>query len=210
MAVYTDLITSEHNKRPNFVAVVQALTQPLADCTQALEALPVAFSLDNAVGVQLDAVGRWVGLSRVITVPLDQPFFSWDTPGKGWNQAPWKRPYTSDVGMSSLDDDAYRTALKAKVAKNYWQGTNEELEAILADALLDLGVILVPVDHMDMTVTIHIQGELSPQMLQMVERGFITPKAMGVRINNVDDGGGGALWFALDSNNAGLDAGKFR
>lgn len=206
---YASLVTSQHNQRPNFMAVLEALTRPLADCVQVTADLPEHFNIDTAIGAQLDIIGRWVGLSRLLMVPLDENFFSWNVVGKGWNEANWKGPFTSSVGISSMGDDLYRLALKTKIAKNYWQGTNEEMQEILAASLASEGLYLVPVDGMDMSLTVHIQGTPTAQVRELIERGYITPKPMGVRINNSDDGGTGLLWFALDSATSGLDQGIF-
>lgn len=207
---YTTLITSEHNKRPNFLAVVQTLTQPLQSITDVLLAMEGKFDLDVAVGDQLDAVGRWVGLSRLLVVPIASDFFSFDVVGKGWNEAPWKGAFVPSTGVTTLPDDLYRLALKTRIAKNYFAGTNERLIQIMADALAEVGILVSPVDNFDMSMTMNIFGTLTSQQRELIVRGYMTPKPMGVRITNNELGGSGYLWFALDSSTAGLDTGIFR
>ena len=58
---YTDLITSQHAVRPNYMATIAALVQPIADEVTLLKGIPAGFDLDAAVGEQLDFVGQWVG-----------------------------------------------------------------------------------------------------------------------------------------------------
>ncbi|MGC7970039.1 DUF2612 domain-containing protein, partial [Salmonella enterica] len=70
--------------------------------------LPFDFDLDQAIGVQLDAVGEWVGISRNITVPLAGVYFSFDIAGLGFDQGVWKGPFDPDTGLTTLDDDTYR------------------------------------------------------------------------------------------------------
>src|SRR5690348_17170401 len=101
---YTGLITSEHADKPKFMAMVAAVAQCAVDQMTLLQSMPTAFDLDAAVGVQLDAVGIWVGLNRNIAVPIDNVYFSWDTAGVGWDQGVWKQPGDPDNGITRMDD----------------------------------------------------------------------------------------------------------
>ena len=96
---YTALVTSEHAKRPKFMARVALTTGAMAQASDAALALPGAFSVDSAIGAQLDRVGLWVGVSRKQTIPVPNAFFSWNTVGKGWNQANWKGPLEPTEGI---------------------------------------------------------------------------------------------------------------
>jgi len=128
---YTGLITSEHNQRPKFMAVVAALAQPMVDLMGVLESMPPKFDLDEAVGAQLDDVGRWVGISRIIRTPLTNVYFSLDLDGIGFDQGIWKGPFDPDTGLTTLDDDTYLAVIRAKIGANHWDGTMEGSVAIL-------------------------------------------------------------------------------
>ena len=108
---YTGLITSEHADKPKFMAMVAAVAQCAVDQMTLLQSMPTAFDLDAAVGVQLDAVGIWVGLNRNIAVPIDNVYFSWDTAGVGWDQGVWKQPGDPDNGITRMDDGSSQTDL---------------------------------------------------------------------------------------------------
>lgn len=206
---YVDLVTSQHSQRPKFTALLAAVTAPLQQVQDALLGVPSKFDLDTATGDQLDTLGRWVGMGRSLVIPLAQDFFSWNTVGLGWNQANWKGPYVSSVGITVLGDDLYRLAIRAKILKNYTDGTAEQLVQILAPALQSLGVTLVPVDKFDMSLDLHVIGAPDAQVLELINRGYIVPKPMGVRINVVMGGGSGTHLFALDDAASGLDVGTF-
>jgi hypothetical protein len=122
---FLNLITSEYRYQPKFQAWASVLLQGLVDAQNTAAQLPTIFDLDTAVGDQLDKVGQWIGLTRYIT-ELEPAFFSWDVPGLGWGQAPWKSPYSA-IGSQIvvLDDYHYRVLLKARVAANSWDGTIE-------------------------------------------------------------------------------------
>lgn len=120
---YTALITSEHNQQPNFMASLTAVLQPFADLIQVLGSIQPLYDVDEAVGVQLDTVGLWVGQSRDLTAPLANVYFSWGTPGLGWGEGTWKGPFDPTTGLIALPDDTYRILIYATIAANQWDGT---------------------------------------------------------------------------------------
>ncbi len=122
IAPYLALVTSEHNKRPKYMAMLAMLVQALTDCTAVADSLVGLFDIDTAVGAQLDMIGDWVGVTRNITVPLTGVFFSWSTAGLGWDQGSWTTGINVDE-LVLLSDDDYRTLLRARIAANNWDGT---------------------------------------------------------------------------------------
>ncbi|AOI98090.1 hypothetical protein WS66_20775 [Burkholderia sp. LA-2-3-30-S1-D2] len=148
---YTSLITSEHRDLPRFAAVLGALVQPLVDQMNVLQSMPGKFDLDDAVGVQLDDVGLWVGVSRKIRTPLTGIYFSFDVAGLGFDQGIWKGPFDPDTGLTVLDDDTYRLVIRAKIGANHWDGTLESSAAILNSIFGNLSGDLVP---------LHANGEV--------------------------------------------------
>lgn len=211
---YTQLITSEHVDKPRFVATVALTTGMLGQAADAALSLTPAFSLDAAVGAQLDKVGLWVGISRNQNIPIPDAYFSWDTEGLGWDQANWKAPYDPVEGITTLDDATYRAVLKAKIGSNYWAGTNETLQVIAESAFADLGVQCFVVDNFDMSVTVYILGAPTAVLVALIKRGVVPPKTAGVRVAGyILASEPGAPFFALDayttSEVAGLDFGSF-
>lgn len=211
---YTTLITSEHRDKPLFTATVGLLTQAVSSIGDASTSLTTAFSLDAAVGVQLDAVGLWVGISRIQNVPIPDSYFTWGTAGLGWGEANWRGPFAATEGVTVLDDDTYRAVIRAKIGSNYWDGTNEQQNLIGQSVFADFGVHCFVVDNMDMTTTIYIIGSPTVVLLEMIKRGVAPPKAAGVRVTGyILASMTGAPFFALDVSTttlvAGLDFGSF-
>ncbi|SQC91538.1 Protein of uncharacterised function (DUF2612) [Cedecea neteri] len=112
---------------PCFFAHVDLSTRPFTETVNTTESLINAFDIDTAVGVQLDALGKWIGRSRVVSQPISGVYFSWDTDGLGYDQGVWQGPYDPDAGYTSLGDETYRIILKAKIAMNNWDGQNDTL-----------------------------------------------------------------------------------
>lgn len=138
MKDYTALITSEHKSAPRFVATVRASAEPFAGIQDAMRAMLAAFDVDTAIGVQLDTIGQWVGISRTVTIPLDSFYFAWDDAQNGWGSGIWEGEVgaitTSDF---ELPDDMYRAIIKAKIIANKWRGSIFEIYDILHTAFPD-------------------------------------------------------------------------
>ena len=183
MAKYTDLITSEHAKRPKFVAKIELSTQAQLDQQSVLASLLTKFDLDSAVGQQLDIIGEWIGATRNVAVPIPGVFFSWDTPGVGWDQGVWKGPFDPTDGVTVLDDGSYRLLLRAKIGSNYWDGTLPVAKQIY-DLLFPAGNIEVS-DNQDMTVTVTATGFLSAIEEALLVRGYLGLKPAGVKVDYV-------------------------
>lgn len=182
---YTSLITSEHADKPKFSAVVSLLAGSMGQISDALAAMPGEFNLDVAVGAQLDIIGLWVGLSRYIVTPITGAFFSWNTPGLGWNESSWRGPFDPSEGIVALDDATYRAALKAKIAVNYWDGSVASQLEISTNDLASLGIVALAVDNFDMSMDVLyiVDTGLYAALTALLKRGLFPPKPATVHIN---------------------------
>jgi hypothetical protein len=184
ISYYVNLITSEYQSRsPNFIAWVTALLQKLTDLSDVAQLIPDAYDLDDAIGAQLDVLGLLVGVSRLL-------------------------PFTPTGGLSGLlDDDDYRTLLRARIAFNSWNGQVDALQPIW-QSIFAGGTIVIE-DAQNETVSLLITGVFSALTSQMITNGLIVPRPYAVLYNFV---------FAtlpvlgFDANTsfiAGLDLGHF-
>lgn len=210
---YVALVTSEHQSKQLFAATIRALTQGLVDQIQQASALPAKFDLDLAVGVQLDAIGQWVGLTRRVPIPLVNVFFSLDAAGVGFDQGSWFSPGDSTTGLVNLDDASYRLMLRAKIGANHWDGTMAGLQVILESVFAGTGASVFAYDNQDMSMLVGIAGvPPAPVQLALLTTGLIIPKPEGVRINYFISSAPGTPLFGFDVNNAyvaGFDVGSF-
>lgn len=183
---YTSLITSEHADKPLFIAVVSLLVQQAVDNQAVLQQMQTLFDLDTAVGTQLDAIGIWVGFSRYVFV-------------------------NPTLGTITLDDSDYRTLLRARILRNHWDGTNSQLQVILANIFPGTGITMFAIDNQDMSMDIFITaGTLTPTQIALIESGLLIPRPEGVLIAGYAYLTGPL--FGLDFENAaiaGLDVGEF-
>lgn len=222
MSKYTDRITNYHRGKPLFVEHVDLSTRPLSDVSSAMYGLISAFDIDDAVGIQLDALGEWIGRSRIVSQPIAGVYLSFDTDGLGWDQGVWQGPYDPDSGFTSLSDDTYRIVLKAKIAINNWDGQNDNLPPILEAALEGSGLKMQIVDNQDMTISVWLFPEtdislVSQELIAAIKQGYLTVKAAGVWAGDIQTPSiltpsVGTKFFGFDMDNefiAGFDDGAW-
>lgn len=209
---YLDLITSYHRGKPNFTATIRALVEPLAQLQAVSAHMPADFDLDDAIGVQLDKVGEWVGRSRFVKIPIANVWFSFDDALRGFDQGVWQQPYDTGSGITRLDDEAYRTLLRAKIAANQWNGQIGTAKSALDIIFPDGATQILLIDNQDMSMTFGISGVIpSLLMIALVSDGYLPLKPEGVRTNYVITTVSGPL-FGFDVQNeliAGFDAGAW-
>lgn len=177
---FTGLVTTEHQDKPRYIETVSLSTQGFADqitlCNQAYD----LYDLDNAVGVQLDAVGMWIGLSRFVSLDIQQ-FFSWDTEGLGWDQGVWWEIGDAESVVTQLQDSQYRQLLKIKIACNKFDGTLPSAIKILSDAVSTDGCT-VTASEGRMSVSFTITGPISNVMKAVILGNYIPLKPAGIAV----------------------------
>lgn len=188
MTDYTQLITSEHNKRPKYTAMIAAVTQAWANIYDFTLGIPAAFDLDSAFGAQLDVIGLWVGQSRLIPNVLLVQYFNFDGQpaalnfGEEGDPAVGGRFYNEDdslAGSSILADPEYRTVIRARIVRNTAKGLTADFIRSLtfifnAPAIID--------DRGIMAVNIYIGRPLSLTELAIITGLDILPRPSGVRV----------------------------
>lgn len=150
---YLSLITSEHSVRPKFMKTVSALLQPLQDIFKIAAEIPPAYSIDAAVGKQLDIIGARVGALRTVA---------------------------TEGGAYVLSDSDFRIYIKSKVAQNAWTGGIDDLQDMWLDVFgTEIGIV----DNQDMSIDVYIVGAVSAGLSALIKAGLIIPKPAGVKIN---------------------------
>ena len=201
---YTRLITSQHQK-PRFTALVTALIEPVTDAQNLLDDLSRAFDVDTAVGAQLDAVGEWIGRSRVLAGPLTGVYFAWGDADVGWGKGAWRGQYDPTTGLTALPDDIYRRLLKAKIAANAWDGTIPGAYDVWRAAFEDTGGLIVLQDNQDMSMSVGLAGmPLDAVTKRILLAGAIPLKPEGVCIEWYAVTPSGGALFAWGCDGGGL------
>jgi hypothetical protein len=156
---YLSLITSEHADKPNFIAWLTAMLTLGADSADCAASMNDALDIDQAVGDQLDIVGGLVGVSRTVA-------------------------FQPTGGVSPvLDDDTYRLAIRAKIAKNQWDGTIVDIQSIWTQLFGAVPIYLALRDNQDMTMTAIVIGMTDTIQQDLASHGYFVPKPEGVLLN---------------------------
>lgn len=153
---YTPLITSQHRSATKFISVVGLLTGEVAKINDVAQSIASKFDVDTAVGDQLDIIAQWLGLYRRMMVP-DNVFFSFDTPALGFDQGLWKGTFVVAQHEISLTDDELRRYIKAMILASHWDGTLQNMHAILDAAMPPANTVTV-VDLQSLELQVHVAG----------------------------------------------------
>jgi hypothetical protein len=159
LAYYLNLFTSEYRLAPKLNAFALSLLSPLDDVSNVLFSMSEALDLDYAIGAQLDTLGLLQGVTRVMTF---QP--------------------TGDVSPV-LDDDTFRTFIRAQIARNQWDGLESSLGPIWA-TLFPGGSIFID-DQQNMTADIVMSGAFTSIVKDLISNGLIVPRPEGVQYNYI-------------------------
>jgi hypothetical protein len=151
---YLDLLTSEYKKSPKLNKFLLKMLRKFDEVDECLVLFDTVLSIDSAAGPQLDQLGSIVGAGRVVGF---QP---------------------TGGGSPTLDDDDYRLYIKAKVARNLWDGTLDGLQSVWAILFPDFKLAVL--DNQNMTMTVFIVGTISSTFSDLVQNGYIVPRPEGV------------------------------
>lgn len=188
---YSSLITSEHNQKPKFMAMIDLVTGSIAEVNAGIQAIQPAFDLDNAVGAQQDVIGEWVGQSRVITNVLVVGFFGFldDSAASPFGELsdPSIGGQFYELGQAFEDttvlgDADYLTVLKAKIVRNQSDGTLADLEAAL---MFIFGAACQVTDNGTLSLAIHVSTALTPTQKALLLGLDLLPRPAGVAIDSI-------------------------
>ena len=155
-ALFTpDLVPSWNRQQVRFMAVLESILQPLEDMNTVVEGYDNAFAIDSAVGVQLDYVGALLGISRVL-------------------------PFAPISGSRTLGDADFRLLIRARVAQDVWDGTNEGAQSLFDSIFPSFGIILK--DGQDCSIQLELTAteNISDIQLEMLNAGLLVPIPAGV------------------------------
>lgn len=190
---YVRLLIIQYRDQPRARATIALLAQ-----NALLDLLPLqiagAFNVDTAIGVQLDTIGKYVGIPRNIGLDQTTPYFGFYNIGASIQNlnglqdstnpavnAPGIFFQTNYLGSSKLDlnDTAYRLMIKLKIALNQNFSSLNDIQRYLADNLPGYFSL---VDNANMTLTYTLLA--SPPVDPEVIRPYL-PRPMGVGLTLV-------------------------
>jgi len=193
---YKDLLLYQYINQPKARATIDLLvSQALVNLLP--NELVEAFNLDTATGSQLDILGEYIGLDRMVQSIIPRDYFTMDdytaplTAGAFGFTSYLNPVLNSDVSMylyvfyaganNRLEDSEYRTLLKLKAALNSSQNSIYDINTLLS-GFFDGSIYCA--DQLDMTISYFILPELS-RIMTIAKNENLLPKPMGVQISGL-------------------------
>lgn len=181
---YYKLYTNLYVTKPKAMATLKAQIEPLVHLANQCFAMLDTFNIDKAVGQQLDTIGAWVGIPRVLDYRIAGYYFTHDgTALEGWGNGIWYVAGDPTSTTTTLADSEYRSLIRATIKRNNSQGTVADIHAIILAAFPALNASLQVIDNQDMTIRINYNtGALNSIQIGLLE-GLVVPfKPCGVGV----------------------------
>jgi len=150
---YADLLILQYRDRPKAYATMQAVADPFV-MDQLPAAVQSAFDINTAVGVQLDLLGKYAGVSRVVN--------------------------TFNSGTVVLVDADYRKLVQMKFALNSAGSSLEDIQELIFTFFNDA---LSVFDYANMRMSYYFNSSYGSAVLAeaFAVQGLL-PKPMGVQL----------------------------
>ena len=196
---YVNLLILQYRKLPNAQAHIAALIKQLMIYDLMIQ-VRNGYDLDDAVGVQLDILGKYLGNDRIVTgsaftrdyfglvlygatAPFDhEPYIQY---GDMIPDVQYRRYQEDAESLFTLNDEEYRFFLKLKLIQNYSNASNQEIDLFL-DQFFGDNVIFT--DRFNMSIS-YIFGENVERLVTIaVSEGLLPkPAAVGLSVTFVPD-----------------------
>lgn len=149
---YSNLLILQYRGCPKARAHIQALVGPIV-----MDQLPLqvqdAYNLETAVGVQLDVLGKYAGISRVVL---------------------------NFTGQITLDDDDYRVLIQMKIAQNNSGSSLADIQRVLH---VFFPTAIRVYDYQNMHMDYFFDANFgSTNLAEVFLRQGLLPKPMGVEL----------------------------
>lgn len=195
---YIGLLIIQYNSLPKAQETIGLFVDPVLGGGLPFDVRD-AFDIDTATGVQLDTLGKYIGVNRFFQgQTFSGDFFGFADAGNvggvssnivGFNDAvsPDKSGMFLDASTViasnlRLNDDAYRTLLKLKVVQN---SNNHSFKSISDGIYTFFGDSIFVKDNYDMTMT-YLIGDASSALVEAALQKGVLPKPMGVGLEVIN------------------------
>ena len=208
---YTLMLIKQYWEKPRAKAEIELQASTWERIADLLRAFETEYDLDFARGVQLDVLGKIVGIPRVVPAVLERITFGFDADpnSRGFADrfdalregAPFSRHFEPAYTSQQLDDNQYRRLIRAKVTLNVCSAYIASDDRISIQDVINqaFGGRAYVVDNQNMSLTLYISPSVSLDELRLIRRLGLLPKPQGVRYSFVVLAEPGVT-FGFDSN----------
>ena len=193
IAYYVSLLIMQYYTQPNASAMMTLFVGEFLQ-NQIVQQIMDGFSVPTAVGVQLDMLGAYRGITRQIYgfnpgyVYWTFPTYSTASPGAlgGWNTygaaatgVLWLQYPDLDNLVYTLNDNDFRTYLQWKIAVDAWPGNLAAIDNMLYTFF---GTYVTFVDNENMTIEYHQDPAHPSNLFATLEVTGKVPRPAGVGV----------------------------
>lgn len=218
---YLNLLILQYRELPKAEQTITALAAKFEELYNVLIQFEQEFDVDTARGVQLDILGKIVGISRSVPLVIPKNYFGFDDNSASFPMGdkfltvvtyPFKDKFEPDYTDAQLNDFDYRFFIKSKIIKNNstMKMIDEDNKKSLQDAIDFLFDSLAYVnDNQDMTVTIYVDSTFDLSKLPYITQLDLIPRPQTVGIKQfISYNEGNTFGFSDNPNSKGF-ADKF-
>lgn len=210
---YENLLIVQYSDKPKASETISSIVKRFKNNFDLLEQMEDAFDLDNAVGKQLDIIGKIVGISRNVDGVIPKIFFGFDgnVNARGFDSAAF---YTLDQQQytdTQLSDSDYRFFIRMKIVKNHAKATmSDDNGSNLNNIVLSMfdGYAYM-VDNKDMSVTIYVENSPKSYLLPYAISLDLIPLPQAVEVKYISLIARKSFGFSNNQNSFGFSSGSF-
>jgi hypothetical protein len=195
---YQSLLARQYVGLPKASATIRNYVSQ-ANGDNLLSSMIASFDISTAIGAQLDIIGKYIGVSRVILGPSEAPYFGFidstvatgdpsqnpngfmdsETPDS-FDYAEFFSYLNELVSEETLSDGNFRLLIVLRMISNYGNGS---LAGILNSLYSVMGTLIYPVDNKNLTMTYWISPSIGLPNSTLIDN---LPRPMGIRVSLVN------------------------
>lgn len=195
---YQSLLARQYVGLPKASATIRNYVAQ-ANGENLLTEMLASFDITTAIGAQLDIIAKYIGVTRVILVAVNAPYFGFIDDTLPVNDVTQNQNGFMDAvnpdsfiyaeffnclnalySVQTLSDGNFRTLIALKMISNFG---NSSLANITNGLYALLGTLIFPVDHQDMTLTYWVAPSIGLPNSTLLA---VLPRPMGVGISIIN------------------------
>ena len=187
---YWQTIISQYANSPTLCQLIANFDECVDQTINMQNFFDAIWNVDTAQGYGLDVWGRIVGVSRVLQLVGDDPFYlgfaeATTLSAFGFNQQPFFSG-TLLTNNFNLSDEAFRVLIFAKALANISDGSTKAINQLLINLFPNRGNCFVR-DNLDMTMDYVFEFVLTPVEQAILGQSNVLPKPVGVRATIIQE-----------------------
>ncbi len=211
---YADLLIKQYWEKPLAYAEISAQAATWETVRDGVSAFSDEFDLDQAMGAQLDIIGKIVGIPRNIPFVIIKIAFGFaeNPDARGFDDkfetvadiAPFLDKFEPTRTPLELDDSDYRFFIRARIAANIGSAI------MVSDTRVSLQDVIFTqfdgeayeIDRRDMSLALYVSPSFDSVRLRAIQQLDLLPKPQGVRYSIIIQAAPGETFGFADNPNA--------